>query len=273
MESIKKALALELFDVTLLSLLIVVVCVLAAVIVDKLTQRVLRMILKRLAQHEQRKKIYGMLLVSLQKPLHVLSLTLGSALGLAIIDTPSWGETLFSIIFHIMRGLVIWCVIWFALNLTEELIKKMQTKASLTESKLDDMLVPVVGGLVKFVLVSVGVLLVIQNLGYSVTSLVAWLGIGGAAIALASKDTLANFFGSLVVFFDHPFSIGDWISLNGVQGSVEEIRLRTTMIRTFENSLIMMPNVLFTNTSIENYERRVSQKMNCSVGLEYFDNC
>lgn len=145
----------------------------------------------------------------------------------------------------------------------------MQTKASLTESKLDDMLVPVVGGLVKFVLVYVGVLLVIQNLGYSVTSLVAWLGIGGAAIALASKDTLANFFGSLVVFFDHPFSIGDWISLNGVQGSVEEIRLRTTMIRTFENSLIMMPNVLFTNTSIENYERRVSQKMNCSVGLEY----
>ena len=93
--------------------------------------------------------------------------------------------------------------------------------------------------------------------------------IGSAAIALAAKDTLANFFGSLVVFFDHPFDIGDWVSLNGVEGTVEEIRLRSTVIRTFENSIILMPNQMLTNTYIDNFERRKCRKMDCSFGVLY----
>lgn len=269
MESIKQILALELFDVTLLSVLIVLVCVLSAFVIARIVRSILRTILKRITARGQREKLNGMLTASLQKPLHVLILTLGSVFGLVIIETPPWGVSLFDIVFLCARALTIWCLVWFMLRLTDEFTKKMSKKAKLTDDKLDDMLVPVISGLIKFMLVSIGVLLVIQNLGYSIASLVAGLGIGGAALALASKDTLANFFGSLVVFFDHPFVIGDWISLNGVEGAVEEIRLRTTMIRTFENSLVMMPNALFTSTSIENYERRGSRKMNCSFTLVY----
>lgn len=269
MESIKQILALELFDVTLFSALMVLVSVLSAFVIDRIVQSILRAILKRIIARGQREMLNGMLTASLQKPLHVLVLTLGSVFGLVIIETPTWAESLFALIFVGVRALSIWCLVWFLLRLTKEFTQKMQAKVKQTEDKLDDMLVPVISGLVKFVLISMGVLLVIQNLGYSVTSLVAGLGIGGAALALASKDTLANFFGSLVVFFDHPFVIGDWISLNGVEGAVEEIRLRTTMIRTFENSLVMMPNAMFTSTSIENYERRGSRKMNCSFTLVY----
>lgn len=269
MEKIKDILALELFEVSLLSVLIILICILAAVVIDKILQGVLKTILKRLIASGHREKIDGMLLVALQKPLHVAVLALGSVLGLYIIRTPSWGGAVFGIAFLLVRALTIWCVVWFALRLTNEFTEKMIKKAEQTDTKLDNMLVPVISGLVKFLLVTIGILLVIQNLGYSVSSLVAGLGIGGAALALASKDTLANFFGSLVVFFDHPFVIGDWVSLNGVEGAVEEIRLRTTLIRTFNDSLVMMPNAMFTSASIENWQRRNSRKMTCHFTLVF----
>lgn len=108
---------------TLLSLLIVAVCVLAELIVDKLSQRVLKIILKRVIEHDQHEKFKGMMVASLQKPLHVLSLTLGSALGLVIIDTPSWGETLFSIVFSYCAWLSHWVCHLVCVELTEEFIK------------------------------------------------------------------------------------------------------------------------------------------------------
>ena len=155
-----------------------------------------------------------------------------------------------------MRAITIWCIIWYLLLVTDKVTLFAAKKAGETEDKLDDMIVPMVSGTVKVILVTIGVLLVVQNLGYSVSSLITGLGIGGAALALASKDTLANMFGALVVFLDRPFNVGDWISLNGFEGTVEEIRFRTTMIRTFDNSLVMMPNSYLTNACVNNWERR-----------------
>ena len=76
--------------------------------------------------------------------------------------------------------------------------------------------------------------------------LVAGLGIGGAALALASKDTVANRCGSIVVFVDRPFQVGDWVEIGKFEGTVEEVGLRVTRIRTFANSLITMPNAQLT---------------------------
>ncbi len=266
-DPIRAFLGLSFADVSIGDIGIILLCVVCAVALDHVIQHFLTKTPKALEGDRMRK--HQILFGSLRKPLHVFFMTIGCGLGLVIIDTPPWGIDIFNHIFVIMRAIVIWCVIWYLLLLTREFSDYFVKRAAKTESKVDDMIVPLISGIVKVLLVAIGLLLVLQNLGFSITSLVAGLGIGSAAIALAAKDTLANFFGSLVVFFDHPFDIGDWISLNGVEGTVEEIRLRTTIIRTAENSVIMMPNQMLTNTYIDNFERRKCRKMDCSFGVLY----
>lgn len=259
----------EIAGTSMLDISIVFGCIILALILDYLVQHLIRRIHNRMAKSDKPSSLKSALFESLQNPLHVLCVTCGCGLGLTIIDTPPWGEQIFNYIFIIMRAITIWCVIWYLLIVTKNVSAYLTQRAADSDSKLDDMLVPLITSIVRCLLIIIGVLLVIQNMGYSVSSLLAGLGIGGAALALASKDTLANMFGSLVVFFDHPFDIGDWVAINGVEGTIEEIRLRTTLIRTVENSLITMPNQLFTNTYINNYDRRPSRKMDCNFGVVY----
>jgi len=113
------------------------------------------------------------------------------------------------------------------------------------------------------------VVMILQNLGYSVTSLIAGVGLGGAALALASKDTVANLFGSLVIFIDRPFQIGDWVEIGPVEGTVEEVGLRVTLIRTFANSLITVPNAQLTTTAINNWSRMRKRRIKLTLGLTY----
>lgn len=264
---IRSFLDLSIADISIGDLGIIIICVVVAILLDHLIQFFLTRRPKHLKDDHLRK--HDIIFGSLKKPLHALFMTIGCGLGLVIIDTPSWGVEIFNYIFIGMRALAIWCVIWYLLLLTRGFSEYFAQHAETTETKIDDMVVPLVTGIIKVLLVAIGILLVLQNLGFSITSLIAGLGIGSAAIALAAKDTLANFFGSLVVFFDHPFDIGDWVSLNGVEGTVEEIRLRSTVIRTAENSIILMPNQMLTNTYIDNFERRKCRKMDCSFGVLY----
>jgi MscS family membrane protein len=203
------------------------------------------------------------------KPLHALLLTLGCGLGLLIIDPPAWGIKVFNVIGLILKAITIWCVVWYLLKVTDQVTEHLSYKASQTEGTLDDMMIPIVRGVSKFIIVAIGVLLVVQNMGYSISSLIAGLGLGGAAIALAAKDTIANLFGSLVVFLDHPFDLGDWVSFNGVEGTVEEIRVRTTLIRAFDGSVVMVPNASLTNDNINNLERRKLRRMDANFGVYY----
>jgi MscS family membrane protein len=160
-------------------------------------------------------------------------------------------------------------MIWFGLRLVNGLMDWWGAKAALTESKLDDQLVPIVRRSLKVFLVLIGGMLILQNLGYSVLSLLTGLGIGGAALALASKDAISNLFGSIVVFLDKPFQVGDWIEIGGLEGTVEEVGLRTTRIRTFANSLITVPNSLFSTTAINNWSRMRKRRIMMTVGITY----
>jgi len=169
----------------------------------------------------------------------------------------------------LMRSFSAILVIWLCILLLEGLTDQWAEKARQTESRLDDQMVPIVRSSGKTFLVLIGVVLFLQNLGYSVTSLLAGVGLGGMAIALASKDTIANLFGSIVLFVDRPFQVGDWIEMNGIEGTVEEIGLRTTKIRTFANSLITTPNALFTTTHINNWSRMQKRRIKMTIGVTY----
>src|SRR5690606_12151232 len=142
-------------------------------------------------------------------------------------------------------------------------------KAAKTESKLDDQLVPLVRKALKVVTVIAGVLAILQNLNVNVASLLAGLGIGGVAVALAAKDTVANFFGSIMIFVDKPFQIGDWINVAGVEGIVEEVGFRSTRVRTFYNSLVTIPNAKFTELSVDNYGKRRYRRVYSTLNLTY----
>ncbi|WP_269522812.1 mechanosensitive ion channel family protein [Coraliomargarita parva] len=133
----------------------------------------------------------------------------------------------------------------------------MVTRATQTESKMDDMLAPIVSKSLRATIVVLAVVQIAQILsGKEITSILAGLGIGGLAVALAAQDTLKNFFGSVVLLADKPFEIGDRINVDGHDGPVEAVGLRSTKIRTLDGHLVTIPNGELANKSIWNIAKR-----------------
>ncbi len=168
-----------------------------------------------------------------------------------------------------VRLLIVISLTWAAYRLVDVLSERLAAQAAKTESKLDDQLIPLLRKSLKLVTFVAGVLFVLQNLDVNIGSLLAGLGIGGVAVALAAKDTLANFFGSIMIFSDRPFQVGDWVAIAGIEGVVEEVGFRSTRIRTFYNSQVTVPNAKFTEANIDNYGRRVYRRTKLTLGLTY----
>lgn len=141
--------------------------------------------------------------------------------------------------------------------------------ADKTESTLDDQLVPLVRKVLKTFVVIVGGLFILDNLEFDITGLIAGISIGGLAFALAAQDTIKNFFGSLMIFVDRPFQVGDWITSGDVDGTVEEVGFRSTRIRTFRDSLMYIPNGVITNQMIDNHGLRVYRRFMTTLSLTY----
>jgi len=122
----------------------------------------------------------------------------------------------------------------------------------------------------KILLIILVILFLFSQLGLDIKAIAASLGVGGIAIALASKDTLANFFGSLNIMTDNSFSQGDWIETNSIEGTVVDIRMRTTRIRTFDNAMITIPNSELANANIKNYsKRKIGRRIDMKIGITY----
>ena len=206
---------------------------------------------------------------AIRKPLHVFCITVGCSLGVLFIETPQGAETLFHIIHTALVAVSMWCLVWTMLNLITDFVTPMALRhAKKSGLPVVEMLVPLLMSVLRVALMLVGILFVAQNMGYSITSFLAALGLGGAAIALASKDTISNIFGSFVILFDHPFEIGDWVTINGVSGTVEDISIRSTKIRTFDDTLVAIPNQMLTTTQIDR-RGKTKTKMDCNFGVLY----
>jgi MscS family membrane protein len=160
-------------------------------------------------------------------------------------------------------------VVWGLYRLVDVLDVALTRWADSTENELDDHLMPLIVKTIRVLTIVFGVLLVIQNLGFNVMSLLAGLGLGGLAFALAAKDTAANFFGSIMILIDQPFRIGDWIKTGDVEGTVEDIGFRSTRVRTFYNSLISVPNSSLVTTNIDNLGVRQYRRTVTTLGITY----
>ena len=129
------------------------------------------------------------------------------------------------------------------------------------------------GKLVRSAIIIVSALMVLQNLGYSISGVLAFGGIGGIAVGFAAKDLLANFFGGLMVYLDRPFSVGDWVRSpdKNIEGTVENIGWRQTRIRTFDQRPLYVPNATFSQISVENPSRMLNRRIYETIGVRYED--
>lgn len=168
-----------------------------------------------------------------------------------------------------VRILVVLSVILAGYRLVDVLVERMLRHASATASKLDDQLVPLVSKLLKAFVVLAGVLAVLQNMDVNIASLLAGLGIGGVAVALAAKDTIANFFGGIMIFVDRPFQIGDSVVIAGIEGVIEEVGFRSTRIRTPYDSIVTVPNAKFTEANIDNTGQRTYRRTSVTLRVRY----
>lgn len=160
-------------------------------------------------------------------------------------------------------------LILIALQILEVLYSFLRKKAEQTESKMDDQLIPVLRRVSQILVWTVGSIFILRDLNINVTALLAGISIGGLAIALAAQDTVKNFFGSILIFIDKPFQIGDWIRFQEVDGMVEEVGLRATRIRTFANSVTYVPNGLLANQVVDNMGLRRYRRYSTELALTY----
>jgi MscS family membrane protein len=159
--------------------------------------------------------------------------------------------------------------VWASYRLMDLVSVYLIYLASKTATKLDDMLIPLLRKIAKVFVLAIGIVFVLQNLSVEVGSLLAGLGIGGLAFALAAKDTVSNIFGSITVLFDQPFQIGDWVVVGDVEGTVERVGFRSTRVRTFYNSMITLPNSKLITSVVDNYGSRRFRRYKASFGLTY----
>jgi MscS family membrane protein len=159
-----------------------------------------------------------------------------------------------------------WLVARLLDALLSEFVKPLTAK---TETDLDDQLMPILRKSMKIIVLGLTVVIALNNVGYDVAALLAGLGIGGLAMAMAAKDTVSNVFGGVTIFTDQPFTINDRIRASGFDGTVEEIGVRSTRIRTLDGTLVTIPNSSFAESAVENVSAEPSRKVKVNLGLTY----
>jgi MscS family membrane protein len=238
-----------------------------AILIGSISDKLLAwMLAKNVARWKRKHPEYEALDETILRPLGLMAMALMWWFGLGALGLPDGALVVLSVA---VKMLVSISTVWSAFRLVDMVYVLMLSRAMRTENKFDDLLVPMVSKSLKVFVVVVGAIFTADNLNIDVTSLLAGLGLGGLAFALAAKDLLGNFFGSLTVLLDRPFHIGDWVIIGDVEGSVEEVGFRSTRIRTFYNSLVTLPNSNLTTTTIDNMGARRYRRMKAMLGLTY----
>ncbi len=161
-------------------------------------------------------------------------------------------------------------VSWLVVRLVDSLLTEYLTPlVKKTKGDLDDQLLPVIRKALKTAIWSIAVVVGLNNAGYDVGALLAGLGLGGLAFAMAAKDSVANLFGGITVFIDKPFKIGDRIIIDGYDGTVTDMGMRSTKLRTLAGRIVTIPNKNFTEKYIENISSEPNRKIAMSLGLTY----
>jgi len=210
-------------------------------------------------------------LEAIKRPASFLIMVLGFSFAAELV-APHAETNIFGIIEPLRQVLVIVLLAWFLVRLIHNGEKRFLEKDD-PDNPTDETTVIAIGKLLRISVVITAALVVLQSLGYSVSGVLAFGGIGGIAVGFAAKDMLSNFFGALMIYMDRPFAVGDWVRSpdREIEGTVEMIGWRLTRIRTFDKRPLYVPNSVFASISVENPSRMKNRRIYETIGLRYED--
>ncbi|MCH8331098.1 MAG: mechanosensitive ion channel [Bacteroidetes bacterium] len=252
------------------------IILLAIVFKRLLSKRIMRLLLKLFTNILSDSIKLDTFLDMVIRPLELLIVTVAVYFAFNTLNYSGFDgneETIKKVIHHIFQILIVVSSTWIALSMINFLGAILQVQAEKTETKVDDQIIlfaKEAGRLMTYVIAFLFILSSIFEL--NVGSLIAGLGIGGLAIALAAQDTLENLIASFVIFADQPFQVGDFIKVGDTYGVVEKIGFRSTRIRTLEKSYLTVPNKTLINKELDNLSLRTFRRAKYSIGVTYDTN-
>lgn len=250
---------------------------LAGLILKRLVSILLTRVVFRIVKKYSTGVGYEKLLALLEKPLGLLVMLITLYLAFMHLDFPSaWKMAPVTkvgwkmVIYRSYQIGVIFAVTWALMRLIDFFGLILMHRASQTESKTDDQLVPFIRESIKIVVAILSVFFALGAVFHlNIASLVAGLGIGGIAVALAAKESLENLFGSFTIFLDKPFVVGDLVKIGNVTGNIEKIGFRSTRIRTVDKTYVTIPNKKMIDGELDNLTLRTFRRSSFMIGLTY----
>lgn len=244
----------------------ILILALLGVMIHKLFSYLFEQILSKMVQKAGYTKLADHFLLPVARPISVFMVILLLRIFLPVLQLPPDASHWIIIILTALLPLFGTIVFYRIVDILSSYLEYIAQK---TQSTLDDQLVPLVRKTLKAFVVGIGTLFILQSFDIPIIPLLTGLSIGGLAFALAAQDTIKNFFGSLMIFIDRPFQIGDWITSGEIDGSVEEVGFRSSRIRTFRNSLMYVPNGKLADSTIDNHGMRQYRRFYTQIAVTY----
>ena len=244
--------------------------VFAALFVDFLQRRILTRLGRQL--EKTLNPWDDALLIALRRPLSLLIWVIGLSLA-AEIAARQTDASIFDLLPPLRDVAVIVTLAWFLVRFIREAERNIVRLRTERGEPIDQTTLDAIAKLLRLsVLITAG-LVILQTLGFSISGVLAFGGVGGIAVGFAARDLLANFFGGLIIYLDRPFSVGDWIRSpdRDIEGTVEQIGWRQTRIRTFDKRPLYVPNSIFANIAVENPSRMSHRRIYETLGIRYDD--
>ncbi|WP_455199295.1 mechanosensitive ion channel family protein [Kaarinaea lacus] len=241
-----------------------------ALLLDFLQRRLVKHIAKRLEKTEN--PWDDALLISLRSPLSFLIWVVGLSFA-AEITSKQMDPEFASFIEPVRDVAVIFAITWFLVRFIRQAEANLIEAHQAKDEPVDITTMDAIAKLLRLSVIITAVLVTLQTLGFSISGVLAFGGVGGIAVGFAAKDLLANFFGGLMIYLDRPFSVGDWIRSpdRQIEGTVERIGWRLTVIRTFDKRPLYVPNSTFASIAVENPSRMTNRRIYETIGIRYSD--
>ncbi|MCK5766579.1 MAG: mechanosensitive ion channel family protein, partial [Bacteroidales bacterium] len=242
------------------------VIIVGTLIAAKALYWVIGRIVKKLTA-KTKTKLDDIMVDMLEEPIVLIVTIIGVWFAIGRLSFP---DKIMEWINNLYMVMIVLTITWLLARLIDAIIKEYVVPITKkTKGDFDDQIIPIIRKAIRVAIWVMGIIIALNNAGYNVGALLAGLGIGGIALAMAAKDTVANFFGGITIFTDKPFTINDRVKINGFDGTITEIGIRSTRLKTLENRIVTIPNSKFTDGMVENVSSEPHRKVVLKLGLVY----
>ncbi|MEM7602359.1 MAG: mechanosensitive ion channel family protein [Verrucomicrobiota bacterium] len=256
----------EFYGNSVVDWLIAMLIIVAAVLLGKVVYWVFQTIVRRFTAKTET-KVDDIIIDLVEEPIAFGLIVSGVWVGLATLTLPEWFHDKLG---NVAQVLIVLAIAWMLTRLSDALFREFfRPLVEKSDNDLDDQLLPIAQKSMKTIIWVLGVIIALNNAGYDVAALLAGLGIGGLALAMAAQDSVKNVFGGFTIFTDLPFTVNERIQVGSFDGTVREIGVRSTRLRTLDGRQVTIPNSHFADAPVVNVSSEPSRKVVSNLGLTY----